>query len=58
MIILFKKMRQKYGIPDYHLDGDSLIQLDDGSLISFYFRMSNPLNIYEQKEFKKNYPLI
>ena len=46
-------MRQNYDIPDYHLDGDSLIQLDDRSLLSFYFRMSNPLKIYEQKEFKE-----
>jgi len=46
-------MRQKNDNPDYHFDGDSLIQLDDGSLLSFYFRMDNPLKIYEQKEFKK-----
>ena len=46
-------MRQKYDNPDYHFDGDSLIQLDDGSLLSFYFRMDNPLKIYEQKEFKE-----
>ena len=46
-------MRQKYDNPDYHFNGDSLIQLDDGSLLSFYFSMSSPLKIYDQKEFKE-----
>ena len=40
--------------PDYNLDGDSLIQLDDGRILSFYFKTSNySLKIYEQKEFKE-----
>jgi len=46
-------MRQKYDRPDYYLDGDSLIQLDDGNLLSFYFNKMNSLKIYEQKEFKE-----
>ena len=46
-------MTEKYDNPDYHFDGDSLIQLDDGSLLSFYFRMVDNLKIYEQKEFKE-----
>ena len=40
--------------PDYNLDGDSLIQLDDGRILSFYFKTSNySLKIYEQKGFKE-----
>ena len=40
-----------------NLDGDSLVQLDDGRIISFFFRnsysFSCPLKIYDQKEFKE-----
>ena len=46
-------MRRSYDESDYNLDGDSLIQLEDGRILSFYFRKSYSLKIYEQKEFKE-----
>jgi len=46
-------MRRKYDIPDYYFRGDSLIQLDDGNLLAYYFNRNKPLNFYEQKEFNK-----
>ena len=45
---------RSYDVSDYNLDGDSLIQLDDGRILSFHFRNSYySLNIYDQKEFKE-----
>ena len=40
---------------DYNLDGDSLVQLDDGSILSYHYRKSYnyTLKIYDQKEFKE-----
>jgi len=48
-------MRRSNDESDYNLDGDSLVQLDDGRILSFYFRKSysNSLKIYDQKEFKE-----
>ena len=48
-------MRRRYDAPDYNLNGDSLIQLDDGRILSFCFRksLSNSLKIYDPKEFKE-----
>jgi len=46
-------MRRKYDSPDYYFQGDSLIQLDDGNLLAYYFIRGKPLKIYEQKEFNK-----
>ena len=45
--------RRSFDEPDYYLDGDSLIQIDDGRILSFHFRNSDTLKIYEQKEFKE-----
>ena len=44
-----------YDESDYNLDGDSLIQLDDGRILSYHYRKSYyySLKIYEQKEFKE-----
>ena len=39
--------------PDYNFYGDSLIQLNDGRILSFHFRRIGPLEIYEEKEFKE-----
>ena len=46
---------RNYDESDYNLDGDSLIQLDDGRILSYHFRNSYyyTLKIYEQKEFKE-----
>ena len=48
-------MRRSYDEADFNLDGDSLIQLDDGRILSFNFRKSYSysLKIYEQKEYKE-----
>ena len=48
-------MRRRYDTPDFDLYGDSLIQLDDGRILSFCFRksLSNSLKIYDPKEFKE-----
>jgi len=46
-------IKRSFDEPDYYLDGDSLIQLDDGRILSFHFRNSDTLKIYEQKEFKE-----
>ena len=48
-------MRRSYDEPDFNLHGDSLIQLDDGRILSFKFRKSYSysLRIYEQEEFKE-----
>ena len=45
---------RNYDEPDYKLDGDSLIQLDDGNILSYHYRKSYEytLKIYDQKEFK------
>ena len=32
--------------PDYCIDGDSIIQLSDGRIISYYFRKSDIITIY------------
>ena len=45
--------RRSFDVPDYYLDGDSLLQLDDGRILSFHFRDTNDLKIYEQEEFKE-----
>ena len=49
------RRRGSFDKSDCNLDGDSLIQLDDGNIISYYFRnsYSYSLKIYEQKEFKE-----
>ena len=46
---------KSYDESDYELDGDSLIQLDDGRILSYYYRnfYSYSLKIYDQKEFKE-----
>ena len=48
-------MRRSYDEPDFNLNGDSLVQLDDGRILSFKFRKSYSysLKIYEQEEFKE-----
>ena len=48
-------MRRRYDAPDYNLNGDSLIQLDDERILSFHFRksFSNSLKIYDPKELKE-----
>jgi len=45
--------RRPFDKPDYNFNGDSLIQLDDGRILSFYFRKINAIKIYEQKDFKE-----
>ena len=44
-----------YDESDYNLDGNSLIQLDDGRILSYHYRKSYnySLKIYDQKEFKE-----
>ena len=46
-------MRRTYYKPDNYLDADSLIQIDDGRILSFYFRDFRPLKIYDQKDFNE-----
>ena len=46
-------MRKTYDKPEIYLDGDSLIQLEDGRILSFYFRDFRPLKIYTQNDFKE-----
>ena len=38
--------------PDYCIDGDSIIQLSDGRIISYYFRKSDIITIYNQNTFE------
>ena len=45
--------RRPFDKPDYNFNGDSLIQLDDGRILSFYFRKIDAIKIYEQKDFKE-----
>jgi len=45
--------KRSYDEADYNFEGDSLIQLEDGRILSYYFRRNDPLKIYEQKEFKE-----
>ena len=48
-----RRRKKSYDEPDHNFDGDSLIQLDDERILSFYFRSIEALKIYEQKEFKE-----
>ena len=45
--------RRSFDVPDYYLNGDSLLQLDDGRILSFHFRDTEDLKIYDQEEFKE-----
>ena len=53
IICSWGRRKKSYDEADYNFDGDSLIQLDDERILSFYCRNIDALKIYEQKEFKE-----
>ena len=44
--------RSKSYNPDHYVDGDSIIQLSDGRILTYYFRDLNEITIYNKDTFK------